>query len=216
MIITKQKTKEYILESLAGYKNIFLIGCGDCATTTKTGGAHEVKEMSDYLKKKGFHVTGSVTPDTSCVEVQLRRALREHAAALEAADAILMLTCGSGVQAVVKTLTAKKPVLVACDTLCIGVMDKGGKQFFEFCSACGECILNETAGMCPITRCPKNMVNGPCGGMRKGKCEIDTARDCVWALIYEACPAGARREALERIRAPKHWSSAGKPRAHGL
>jgi predicted CoA-binding protein len=216
VIITKQKTKEQILEALSGYKNIFVVGCGDCATTTKTGGAHEVKEMSEFLKKHHFHVTGTVVPETTCIEVQVRRAFREHAKAIEQADALLVLACGSGAQTVLATLAVKKPTFVACDTLCIGMMDKTGKHFFELCSACGECVLNETQGICPVTRCPKNMLNGPCGGVRNGKCEVDNSRDCVWVTIYERLSREHKLSSLAAIKTPKRWSTANKPRAHAL
>jgi len=131
--------------------------------------------------------------------------------AIKEADSILVLACGLGVQSVYDNDREKKTIHVGCDTMFMGAMDAKG-EFLERCSACGECILEQTGGICAVTRCPKGLLNGPCGGTDKGKCEVDKDRDCVWTLIYNALKEKKRLHLLKEMRLPKDYSKMTKPR----
>ena len=167
MIITEQKPFDEIKQMLENFQKIFIIGCGECATLCQTGGEDQVKEMAKKLGEIGKTVLGTVVPETTCDRRILRRDLREFKSALENADAILVMACGNGTQTVADF--TGKIVIPALNTLFLGETERIGK-FYERCRTCGECILFETGGICPITRCAKGMLNGPCGGYANGKC----------------------------------------------
>ena len=211
MIITTQKDFKKILEYLSGEKKIFIVGCGECATTCKTGGEPEVLEMKKALEKEGKIVTGWVVPEAPCVASQVRVALAKNKKALAEADSMLVLACGLGIQSVKENDRVGKIVHPGCDTLFMGEIDKDG-VFLERCSACGECVLELTGGICPITRCPKEMLNGPCGGTDKGKCEVDKDKDCVWTLIYNELRKTDKLNLMKEIQPPKDYSKTGRPR----
>lgn len=211
MIITKQKEFKDILTYLEGEKKIFLIGCGECSTTCKTGGEAEVKAIKEALEREGKTVTGYCIPSAPCVAAKVKLEVAKSRKAIEASDAILVLACGLGIQSVKENLRIKKPVHVACDTLFMGAVDKDG-AFLERCSACGDCVLEITGMICPITRCPKSLLDGPCGGQDKGKCEVDRDKDCVWVLIYNELKKQGRLHLLKKRHPPKDHSKTVKPR----
>lgn len=211
MIATKQKSREEILKFLDGEGRIFIFGCGECATTCKTGGEVEVAEMRKFLESSKKTVTGFVIPDAPCVASQVRMALGKNKKAIGESDAIVMMACGLGGQSLKENLKEPMPVHVACDTLFMGEIDRDG-NFLERCSACGECILEVTGGICPITRCPKGLLNGPCGGLDKGKCEVDKEIDCAWALIYNELKERGKLHLLKEYNPPKDHSKMLKPR----
>ncbi len=183
MIISEGKPFEEVLEMLADHDSVFVVGCGECATECQTGGEYEVNEMSKRLTEAGKTVTGSVVPDVTCQVLDVGRLLRKSKEAVGAADAMLVLACGGGAQAV--AASTDKPVVSGVNTLFLGDTLRHG-QFYEWCSACGNCIVDQFGGICPVTRCPKGQVNGPCGGTTDdGKCEVDPENDCVWVLIWE-------------------------------
>ena len=158
--ITEQKPIEEIIESLGKAKKVYLVGCGTCATICHTGGKSEVLEMKAKLEAAGKKVTGWMVVPTACDELT-KYALEEQAAEIKKADAILALTCAFGVQTM--ALYADKPVYPALNTLFIGKEEAPG-QFVEVCMQCGNCVLATTAGICPLVRCAKSLLNGPCGG----------------------------------------------------
>lgn len=211
MIITKKRQFEEILKNLGDEKKVFIVGCGECATTCQTGGEREVLQIKDLLEKGGKQVTGWVIPDAPCVASQIKIAMAKNKKALKEADSILVLACGLGVQSVAENDREKKIVHVGNDTLFMGAIDKDG-VFQERCSACGECILEETGGICAVTRCPKGLLDGPCGGTDKGKCEVDKDRDCVWTLIYKTLKEKKRLYLLKNLHLPKDYSKMSKPR----
>ena len=183
MIISEAKPFEDVLEMLADYDSVFVVGCGECATECQTGGEYEVNEMSRVLTEAGKTVTGSVVPDVTCQVLDVGRLLRKNKEAVNNAQAIIVLACGAGAQAVAASVD--KPVVSGVNTLFLGDTLRHG-QFYEWCSACGNCILDQFGGICPVTRCPKGQVNGPCGGTTDdGKCEGNPDNDCVWVLIWE-------------------------------
>lgn len=215
MIITREKDKNEILRYLKDEERVFIFGCGKCATTCQTGGEKEVNKMKKFLEANGKVVTGFVIPDSSCVSSQLRTALRKNKKAASEADALVVMACGLGTQCIKESLKEPKSVHVTNDTLFMGELDKNG-NFLERCSACGECILELTGTICPFTRCPKGLMNGPCGGVDKGKCEVDRTIDCAWALIYNELQEKGKLHLLEVYNPPKDHSKMLKPRSRVL
>jgi len=208
--ITEQKPIEEVLQSLETHQGIYLVGCGTCATMLHTGGKSEVLEMKDKLEAAGKKVTGWMVISTAC-DVLTKDALRENAKDIEVADAILVVACAFGAQTV--TLYADKPVYPALNTLFIGKEESPG-CFIEVCMQCGSCVLAQTAGICPLVRCAKSLLNGPCGGSVGGKCEIDPDIPCAWQLIYDRLAALGQLDKLEEIEPVKDWSTShsGGPR----
>jgi len=212
MIISQKKPFEEILKALGSRKNIFIIGCGECAATCKTGGEKEVIQMKKELEAKGKVVTGWVIPDAPCVASQIKLALAKNKKAIDSSDAFLVLSCGLGVQSVLDNDRAKRMVFVGCDTMFGSIVDSSGLGFFERCSMCGECVLNITGGICPVTRCAKGLLNGPCGGSDKGKCEVDKEKDCAWILIYNRLKELGMLENMKQAKPAKDFSKTDKPR----
>ena len=210
MIITEQKPIAEIIDSLKGYNKLFLIGCGECATTCKTGGEEELLKMKDKLQAQGKTILGICIPGAPCLASQIKTELAKNLKLLQQAEAILVLACGLGVQSVKDNDRLGLVVLPGCNTLFGAVMDAKG-NFYEKCSLCGECVLDITAGICPITLCPKGLLNGPCGGMDKGKCEVDKEKDCAWVLIYKELEKRKKLDALKRIQKPKDFKKSTKP-----
>ena len=210
MIITEQKPFDEIKQMLENFQKIFIIGCGECATLCQTGGEDQVKEMAKKLGEIGKTVLGTVVPETTCDRRILRRDLREFKSALENADAILVMACGNGTQTVADF--TGKIVIPALNTLFLGETERIGK-FYERCRTCGECILFETGGICPVTRCAKGLLNGPCGGYADGKCEVGGwVRDCAWVKIFERLKEQNRLDLFIKFRPPKdyrRWTATG-------
>ena len=208
--ITNQKSFEEIVQSLDKSNSVYLIGCGTCATMLHTGGKSEVLEMKDKLEAAGKKVTGWMVIPTACDQLT-KDALIECAKDIEAADSILVMTCAFGVQTV--SFYTDKPVYPALNTLFIGKEEQPG-YFIEVCMQCGDCILAQTAGICPLVRCAKSLLNGPCGGSVEGKCEIDPDIPCAWQLIYDRLAAQGKLDKLEEIEPIKDWgtSHSGGPR----
>ncbi|KPK98496.1 MAG: hypothetical protein AMJ95_03795 [Omnitrophica WOR_2 bacterium SM23_72] len=210
MIITEQKSLEKILESLKEYTKIFLVGCGECATTCNTGGEKEIAKMQQELEKQGKVIVGSCIPGAPCLASQIKTEMAKNIKAIKEAEAILVLACGLGVQSVKDNDRWGLVVLPACNTLFGAVMDGQG-NFYEKCSMCGECVLDITGGICPITLCAKGLLNGPCGGMDKGKCEVDKDQDCAWVLIYKELEKQNKLGRLKEIRQAKDFKKTNKP-----
>jgi len=210
MIISQQKPIETIVEFLKGSDRIFIVGCGECATTCKSGGEAEVKKMKEELEKSGKTVVGFCIPSAPCVSSQIKTEFAKNMQALRQAQAILVLACGLGVQSAKDNDRLGLAVFPACDTLFGAVMDAKG-DFYEKCSMCGECVLAITGGVCPITLCPKGLLNGPCGGMNKGKCETDQDKDCAWVLIYKELEKKKKLSELKKIQEPKDFKKTNKP-----
>ena len=202
MIITKQKKLMDILKTLD--EPVFITGCSECATISHTGGEKEVLEMKDILEKKGMEVSGWVVLDPACHLQNDKRLLRAHKKDLDRSKVVLALSCGNGVQTLSEILDVR--VVAGTDTLFLGEI-KHIKEFEERCIMCGECIVDDFVSICPIARCPKNMLNGPCGGSHDGKCEINPEMDCVWYLIYKSLKKRGQLKKLEEIQPPKDWSS---------
>jgi ferredoxin len=209
VIISKPKPFTEILDCLAGIDRVFLVGCGECATVCQTGGEQQLAEMKERLEAEGKQVTGQVVGESACHILDMKRELRKHKAEVEEAQALLVMACGAGVQSFSEFMD--KPVYTANDTLFLGNVQRFG-QFVEHCSLCGSCILNETGGICPLTNCPKGLLNGPCGGVDQGKCELDKERECAWVKIYNRLKGLGQLDKIRRIQPPKDYCPAQKPR----
>ena len=198
MIITKKKNDEEIEEMTKPFRKLFVVGCGTCSTSCQTGGEEQVAEM---VEKLGDKVIGSAMVEEPC-DIRIdRRDLKKYRDVIKEADAILVMSCGVGVQTVGEY--SGKIVLPASDTLFIGKTERIGK-FYDMCKACGECILDETGGVCPITRCPKGLLNGPCGGQVEGKCEVgENENDCAWILIWKNLTEQDRLVLFMTFRPPR-------------
>jgi ferredoxin len=206
--ITKQKSVEEIEQELGGFDRIYIVGCGTCATMTKTGGREEVLKMKEHLQELGKLVTGCTVIPTACDEMT-EVAIKENIGAIETANCILVMACALGVHKL--STYIDKPVIPALDTLFIGIEDSPG-CFQEVCAQCGQCILGQTAGICPLTACHKGLLNGPCGGTNDGKCEVDKEKDCAWTLIYQRLEAQGRLDLMRKQQAPRDYNIVLRPR----
>jgi hypothetical protein len=203
MLISEQKPIEEILSYLEGDENIFLIGCKGCAEGWGSGGEKQVAEMGKSLQEQGKTITGSVVVDMLCDSALTRLKLRAYKKGIAAADSILVLTDGAGVQTVAELVD--KVVHPGCNTLSSGGAHAEWKEA-ERCLECGDCMLEFTGGLCPIARCSKHLLNGPCGGSQDGKCEVDPDIPCIWQQIVERLAKLGQLDKLERLVAPKNWS----------
>lgn len=210
MVISEPKPLVEIIDSLKKYHKVFLIGCGDCATSCKTGGEAELAALAARLGEQGKTVTGACIPAACCVAAKLKTELAKHLTALRASEAVVVCACGAGIQSVQENDRIGLAVLPGCNTLSGAILDSKG-ELHERCSMCGECILGSSGGICPVTRCSKGLLNGPCGGMDKGKCELDKERDCAWVLIYRAMEKRNELDVFRRIRAPRDHKKGLRP-----
>ena len=206
--VTEQKPIEEIMKYLDKYQSVYVIGCGSRTTITHTGGKAEVLEMKEKLEAAGKKVTGWMVIPTACDELT-GDALTLKSEEIEAADSILVMSCAYGVQTVNRYL--EKPVFPAVDTMFIG-KEMILEQFTELCMQCGECVIGQYAGICPMTWCAKNLLCGPCGGTREGKCEQEPEHDCAWVLIYDRMKKLGRLDELKGFAAPKDYSKLKRPR----
>ncbi len=206
MILTEKKPIEEIKESLTNNKKVFILGCGTCATLAQTGDEEQVKEMAQLLSDK--EIVGTIVVETPCDKRLLKRNLRAMSASLNVADAVLMLSCGVGVQTLAE-LTGKI-VLPGLNTKFIGMTEHIG-EFYQRCLACGNCILAITGGICPISRCPKGLLNGPCAGHMDGKCEVDREKDCAWVLIYKRMKDLGQLDKFREFRKPRNYQISTAP-----
>jgi hypothetical protein len=213
MIITAQKKFDDIKGMLGDAKSVYLVGCSLCSTTCKTGGEKELEAMAEDLVKAGYKVSGQKVLDPACNMLDVKRFAREQKNELGESAAVLCFTCGGGTQAVAEIITDIR-VMPAADTLFQGEITKvslNDRQFEQKCSLCGECTLMDTAAICPVTRCPKGLMNGPCGGIKNGKCEVNNEIDCAWLKIYEKMKKTGQTEKLRNIVPPKDHRKGKKP-----
>jgi len=208
--ITEQKPLDEIMQQVDRCKGIYIIGCGTCTTMQHTGGKTEVLDMKETLEKSGKKVTGWMVIPTAC-DPLTKDALAEKAEALKITDCFLIMTCAFGVQTV--NMYTDKPVYPALNTLFIGKEESPGK-FVDICMQCGNCVLGRTAGICPLVRCAKSLLNGPCGGSVDGKCEVSPDIPCAWQLIVDRLAEQGRLDDYEKIEPPRDWdtSQSGVPR----
>jgi hypothetical protein len=194
MILSEQKPFEEILGYLEGEKSVFILGCNGCAQSSGSGGPVQVEEMKNRLVEAGKKVTGTKVIDFLCEKALVKSGLRGRVDEVAAADSILVMTCGIGVQAVAASVS--KVCHPACNTINLGG-SRGEWKGSERCRECGQCLLDYTGGICPLTACTKSLVSGACGGASNGKCEISPDRDCGWELIYSRLKAKNQLDKLK-------------------
>ena len=200
MILTEKKPFEEILNSLGKDKNIFLLACNGCPESAETGGEDQILELKKKLEEASKTVVGYAIIDFLCNKVLVSMRLLRHKEKLKKADGILIISCGIGVQAVSSVI--EKAVYPALNTISLGGF-QGLWPSDERCEQCGDCILDLTGGICPVTFCSKSLLNGPCGGTKDGKCEVDQERDCGWHLIYERLKGTGKLEVLKKHIKPR-------------
>lgn len=203
MIVTEKKPEHEVLDSLKEYKKVYIIGCGSCATASKTGGEDECKEWVEKLKRNGKEPLGYDIPEETCHILLLKSRIRQAQKTSES-EVFLVLACGAGVQAVSEA--SGKPVVAGLNSMFLGTTYRAG-EFLKYCSMCGNCVLSYTGGICPVTRCPKGLLNGPCGGMINGMCEVDSTMKCVWVEIYERLRSQNKQSRLININPPRSYST---------
>ncbi len=195
-----------IAEMANPFKRVFVVGCGTCATSCRTGGEEQAKHLAGLL---GDRAAGWAMVEAPCDLRLVKRDLGKVEGILDSTDAFLVLSCGAGVQ-VVGDFTGKA-VIPGLDTLFIGKIERIGRTY-ERCRACSDCLLYETGGICPVTRGSKGLLIGPCGGMAGGKCEAGGhVRDCAWVLIYKNLKEQGRLDLYAKYRVPKDRSKKAQP-----
>lgn len=202
MIKAEQKPLDEIAEMLKPYRRILVLACNTCVAVCFAGGEREAEMLATSLsiKLKGKKIVWAATQrqcENEFVDSVADKILEN--------DAVLSTACGIGVQAVAERF-AKVPVSPALNTSFLGKVEVPG-VFSEYCCACGDCILDETAGICPIARCAKNLLNGPCGGSQDGRCEVSKDTPCAWQLIYERLKSFGNLNELNKIKPAKDWSA---------
>ena len=213
MIVAEQKPLDEIKELLGEARRVLIVGCGTCVTVCFAGGEKEagilgsLLRMSAKMESRPKEVS-EVTVQRQC-EWEYLDAIRDRVAE---ADIVLSLGCGVGVQALAERYPAAV-VVPGLNTKFMGLPLEQG-VWAERCAACGQCLLGLTGGICPIARCSKQLLNGPCGGSSKGKCEVNPDIDCAWQLIYDKLKAQGRLHLLMEITPPKDWRTSrdGGPR----
>jgi ferredoxin len=213
MITAEQKPLEEIKGMIADYQKILILGCGTCVTICFAGGEKEVGTLASALRM----ATRLDGQDKEFIEATVQRQCEyefneEVADLIKEADVVLSLACGIGVQTMNKQFPDKL-TLPGLNTTFLGQPVEQG-VWDERCQACGNCILYMTGGICPIARCAKSLLNGPCGGSQNGKCEINPEVECAWQLIYDRLKALGRLDLMMEVTPAKDWSTSrdGGPR----
>ena len=172
MHATIQKPLDEIIGYFKEGEKVFIVGCGNCAEKCRSGGIEQAKDMKDRLEKRGIEVTGYIATDSGkglCKLSLAKKTLENCKDAVDKADSFLILACGQGIHTVIDA-TGGGSVHPGCDTI-FGGETVTDDFITEYCSLCGECIVEATGGLCPVTLCSKSLLNGPCGGSKNGKCE---------------------------------------------
>jgi len=213
MIIAEQKSLEELKTLIADSEKVLVVGCGTCVTVCFAGGAREAAivasslRMSTKLDGNNKQIS-DVTIQRQC-EWEYLDQIAEQVADV---DVVLSLGCGIGVQAIAEHFPDSW-VVPGLNTSFLGIPSEQG-VWEERCAACGDCILGLTGGICPIARCSKSLLNGPCGGSEDGHCEIDPDTPCAWQLIYDRLKSKDKLHVLLELQPPKNWSTSrdGGPR----
>ncbi|PKM82504.1 MAG: 5,10-methylenetetrahydrofolate reductase [Firmicutes bacterium HGW-Firmicutes-13] len=208
MILSEFKPFEEILESLKNDKKVFLLGCKGCAEASETGGLPQVEEMKSKLEAEGKEVTGYSVVDFLCQKALIKSRLTPIKDKVMSADSVIIMACGIGVQA--SAASINKYCHPACNTVSLGD-SRGMWPSDERCRECGDCVLDYTGGVCPITKCTKSLLNGACGGASKGKCELAPEKDCGWELIYNRLKALRQLDKLKIYIPPKDFAKMHTP-----
>ena len=213
MIVADKKPIEEIIEEIKDFRNILILGCNECVTVCEAGGKKEVGILASALRMYFLNGGSEVNIDEHTLERQCdHEYLEEIRDSIENYDAVVSLACGVGVQFTAEKYHSK-PVYPGVNTCFMGATEARG-VWTERCQGCGQCILAVSGGICPVSRCAKRILNGPCGGSTEGKCEINKDVDCAWQLIVDRLKALDRMDEYENLSPIKDWSTdrAGGPR----
>ncbi|MCK5423570.1 MAG: methylenetetrahydrofolate reductase C-terminal domain-containing protein [Thermodesulfobacteriota bacterium] len=210
MIVAERKPVEEIKQALEGYEKILIVGCGTCVAVCMAGGEREVGVLASMLKMsfkmEGKEVEiGEVTVERQC-DKEFMQPLEEK---IKDYQVVISLACGIGVQ-FLSELYEGTYVMPGVNTRFLG-SNEGEGMWQERCRACGECVLAQTGGVCPITICAKGLLNGPCGGTNEGKCEVDKDKDCAWTLIYQRLEKLGKLDNIRSIFPPKNYQTQTTP-----
>jgi hypothetical protein len=211
MIIAERKPMEEIKQLIAPYKRVLVAGCETCVAVCWAGGEKEVGILASQLRLARRAEGSEISVLEATVERQCEREMvAEVRDKVAKAEVVVSLACGSGVQTMAE-MFEDKPVFPGVNTTFIGMPEKEG-LWVEMCGACGDCFLDRTGGVCPIVRCAKGLLNGPCGGTRKGgKCEIDPDKDCAWVLIHGRLQKQGRLDVMRKYYPPKNYRVVKRP-----
>lgn len=215
LIVVEQKQLDEIANAISGFERVLIVGCDGCSGVYQVGGEKQAQtlELLLDLQRKVKHdknIKAKATTvlrqcDRQIVATSLRPLVDEY-------EAVITLGCGVGAQTLADVFD-KKLIVPGVNTKFIGAQDRETGSFYELCSACGDCLLLETGGICPVTRCAKALLNGPCGGQAKGKCEVGGwKKDCAWVLIYNRLKERGRLDLFTKFRLPKDFRHFGHPR----
>lgn len=213
MITAERKPLEEILTLIEPCDRILLVGCNECVTVCAAGGRKEVALLSSALQMARMKEGRTLDVTELTLERQCDpEYVEELVGSIDRADAVLSMACGCGVQEVARRFK-ETPVFPAVNTRFMGASERQG-VWAERCQGCGDCLLGLTGGICPIARCSKRLLNGPCGGSSNGKCEINPDVDCAWQLIWDRLKALGLESRYEDIAPPKDWRTSrdGGPR----
>jgi ferredoxin len=205
MIVASPKAITELRNLISGHEKVLFVGCGTCVTVCLAGGEREVGivsyaiRMARKLQGEPLELT-QVTIERQC-ENEFIKDLADQAADV---DAIVSFGCGVGVQAIAERFP-NKPVYAGLNTQFMGTLEEQA-VWTEKCLGCGDCVLADFGGICPVTRCAKRLLNGPCGGSTETHCEVDPERPCAWQLIYRRLENIGQLDRLEAVVPPKDWS----------
>jgi hypothetical protein len=213
MIIAEQKPLKEICGNIEGQRKILVAGCRSCVAICLAGGEKEVELLSESLRLysdlngKDWEVS-EITVERQCE----KEWVEEVRPIVNGKDVVVSIACGVGAQ-VMQELYPETRIVPGLNTSNMGAPAEQG-IFWEKCGGCGDCVLHMTGGICPIVRCAKSLLNGPCGGSKNGMCEVDPDTPCGWDQIYQSLKRLGRLDLIDRVIPPKNWmpSRSGGPR----
>lgn len=212
MIVGEQKPLDEMWEMIRGHQKVLVFGCNTCVAVCHQGGNKEAEILASLLRMRATQEGVDIEITNGGIERQCEHEFFESAEKqIQETEAVLSTACGIGVQFMAERYA--KPIYPGLNTTFLGAVEEMG-VYTERCQACGHCVLGETGGICPIARCAKRVMNGPCGGSTGGKCEINKEVDCAWQLIVDRLKMLGRMADYEKLAPIKDWSSdrAGGPR----
>jgi len=210
MIVAERKPFDEIKTMLAGCRKVFILGCDTCVSVCMAGGKKEVGLLASQLRMSFKKDGKDIQIDEDTVERQCNREYMELVLnKLQDYDLVVSMACGAGVQ-LLADLSEPLQILPGVNTRFIGMTPKDG-TWEERCRACGDCVLGETAGICPVTVCAKGILNGPCGGTDHGKCEVDQEKDCAWTLIYRRLEKMGKLDNIRKDFPPRNHLAQSHP-----
>ncbi|MDD5095499.1 MAG: methylenetetrahydrofolate reductase C-terminal domain-containing protein [Dehalococcoidia bacterium] len=208
MIVGERKPFTEIKAMLEGYKKVLILGCGTCVSVCLAGGQKEVSLLASQLRMDAkFRQTGMEIAENTLQRQCDREYIESIVEQARNFDAVLSMACGAGVQ-LLSDMLIPLPVVPALNTTFLAVADREG-TWLERCRGCGDCILADTGGICPVARCAKSLFNGPCGGSKEGKCEVSPETPCAWQLIYDRLSALGQLHKMDIIQPIRDWRTSG-------